>query len=124
MTLKKKILAGAFALAIGTSVAIPTTARADWWANHDRDHRAWVAREHQGHDWQRNWYYRDHRDRDRDYASDHRDWYANHPNYGYGYYGSGQRNLPPNGEGMINKRNPNLFWACNSQGNHCHWARR
>jgi hypothetical protein len=32
--------------------------------------------------------------------------------------------LPPNGEGMINKRNPNLYWACNSDGNHCHWARR
>lgn len=82
MTLKKKILAGAFALAIGSSVAIPTMARADWWADHDRDHRAWVAREHHDH-WDRNWSYRDQQRRDYDW--NHRDWYANHPNYNPGY---------------------------------------
>jgi len=32
--------------------------------------------------------------------------------------------LPANGEGMINQRNPNLYWACDSQGHHCHWAPR
>jgi hypothetical protein len=25
---------------------------------------------------------------------------------------------------MINRSNPNLYWACNSEGHHCHWARR
>jgi hypothetical protein len=127
MTLKKKILAGAFALAIGSSVAIPTTARADWWADHDRDHHAWVERQHHDH-WDRNSYYRDQRQRDYDW--DHHDWYSNHPNdspsYGpnYSYYPNRQRNLPANGEGMISARNPNLHWACDSEGHHCHWARR
>jgi hypothetical protein len=34
------------------------------------------------------------------------------------------RYLPPNGEGMVNKKNPNLYWKCDSNGNHCNWARR
>jgi hypothetical protein len=25
---------------------------------------------------------------------------------------------------MISPRNPNLYWACNSEGHHCHWAPR
>jgi hypothetical protein len=25
---------------------------------------------------------------------------------------------------MVNRRNPNLVWSCDSQGHHCHWARR
>jgi len=104
MTLKTKILAGAFALAIGSSVAIPTTARADWW--HHSDHQAWSERHH---DYDR---YRDH---DRDYAR--------YPDHDYGYYPR-QRPLPANGEGMINKRHPNLDWACDADGHHCHWARR
>jgi hypothetical protein len=32
--------------------------------------------------------------------------------------------LPPNGEGMVDSRNQNLYWACDSEGHHCHWARR
>jgi hypothetical protein len=52
--------------------------------------------------------------------------------YGYGYqapyrYGYGQRygnRLPSNGAGMVNPRHPGLAWACDSQGHHCHWARR
>jgi hypothetical protein len=34
------------------------------------------------------------------------------------------RYLPPNGEGMVNKKHPNLYWHCDSNGNHCDWARR
>jgi hypothetical protein len=34
------------------------------------------------------------------------------------------RYLPPNGEGMVNRKNPNLYWQCDSHGNHCNWARR
>ena len=34
------------------------------------------------------------------------------------------RYLPPNGEGMVNRKNPNLYWHCDSDGNHCNWARR
>jgi hypothetical protein len=107
MNLRKKLLAGAFALAIGTSLAIPTTARADDWWHHDRDHHSWWAREH---------------DHNRDYYLGHNDRYYNHP--GYNYYPSGQRYLAPNGEGMINARNPNLYWACDADGHHCQWARR
>jgi hypothetical protein len=25
---------------------------------------------------------------------------------------------------MVNPRHPGLVWACDSQGHHCHWARR
>jgi hypothetical protein len=32
--------------------------------------------------------------------------------------------LPANGEGMVNRKNPNLYWHCDSNGNHCNWARR
>jgi hypothetical protein len=32
--------------------------------------------------------------------------------------------IPPNGEGMVNRQNSNLYWACDSDGHHCHWARR
>jgi len=34
------------------------------------------------------------------------------------------RYLPPNGEGMVNGKNPGLYWACDSEGHHCHWAPR
>lgn len=45
--------------------------------------------------------------------------------YNNGYNGQlGRQALPANGEGLINKRNPNLYWACNSDGNHCHWQPR
>ncbi|HUN58536.1 MAG TPA: hypothetical protein VMU41_10515 [Candidatus Binataceae bacterium] len=44
--------------------------------------------------------------------------------YNNAYNNPGHQVLPPNGEGMINLRNPNLYWACNGQGTHCHWARR
>ena len=32
--------------------------------------------------------------------------------------------LPSNGEGMVNVRNPKFFWHCDSDGHHCNWARR
>jgi hypothetical protein len=108
MNLRKKLLAGAFALAIATSLAIPITVRADdSWNHHDRDHHSWWAREH---------------DHDRDYYRGHDDRYYNHP--GYSDYPVGQRYLAPNGEGMINARNPNPSWACDADGRHCQWARR
>ena len=34
------------------------------------------------------------------------------------------RYLPANGQGMVNRKNPNLYWKCDSDGNHCNWARR
>jgi hypothetical protein len=41
---------------------------------------------------------------------------------GYAYRQRGY--LPPNGEGMIDPRDPNLKWGCDSDGHHCHWAPR
>lgn len=34
------------------------------------------------------------------------------------------RYLPANGEGMVSRSNPNLYWQCDSGGHNCHWARR
>ena len=119
MTLKKQLIAGALALAIGSSVAIPTTSRADdWWHHHDSHEGSWWDRDHDRD--------RDYRNRDRDYHPDwdrERDWSYNHPGYRY-YNPNFQRHIPPNGQGMINRRNPNLYWSCDSDGHHCHWARR
>ena len=32
--------------------------------------------------------------------------------------------IPANGEGMVSRDNPNVCWSCDSEGHHCHWARR
>jgi hypothetical protein len=115
MSKRKKILSGIFALIIGLSVAMPLRASAD-----DRDHhRDWHAYHHDWrgdhHDW--------HWDRDHwrwDRYQDHYRAYPYAPGYAYGQRGY----LSPNGEGMIDPRNPNLHWACDSDGHHCHWAPR
>jgi hypothetical protein len=102
-TVKKRILSGMFALTLGLAVASPGRALADEW--HHRGHDEW----------------REHRDGDRDDA-----WRWRHDHEGDrndawrgGWYRGGR-----NGQGMINRSNPNLYWACNSQGHHCHWAPR
>ncbi|MBV8450683.1 MAG: hypothetical protein JOZ29_00215, partial [Deltaproteobacteria bacterium] len=89
--------------------------RGHWYKDHDR----WVWRGAEGDQWymgQRGHWYREKRgwqfgsdglvcnDRGRDCRRG-------------GY-------LPPNGEGMVNRGDPNMFWACDPQGHHCHWARR
>ncbi len=106
MNLRSQILAGAVALAIGGSLVIPTTVRADdWWHHHDSYNGSWWHRDH------------DHDQDDRSYGWSH--------NRDRGYYNpNAGRNIPENGEGMISRRNPNYYWACDSHGHHCHWARR
>lgn len=32
--------------------------------------------------------------------------------------------LRPNGEGMVSRNHPNMFWQCDADGHNCHWARR
>jgi hypothetical protein len=32
--------------------------------------------------------------------------------------------LRPNGEGMVSRANPNMFWHCDADGHNCRWARR
>lgn len=111
MSFNKKIMAGVIAFAIGSTAIIPTTVRADdWWHHHDR---SWSDRDHdhnRDRDHDRDW------DRDRDFSRSHRESDYYNPNAG--------RYIPPNGEGMISNRNPNFYWACDSDGHHCHWARR
>jgi hypothetical protein len=118
--LKKRILSGMFALTLGFAIASPGRALADdwhhwghdeWREHHDGDRddgRRW-RHDHDG-DRDDGWRWRHDHDGDRDDAWRGRDdWY---------------RPLPRNGEGMISPRNPNLYWACNSEGHHCHWAPR
>jgi hypothetical protein len=47
--------------------------------------------------------------------------YYNQPLYGSNSY---RRNIPANGQGMIDPRHPGLMWTCDSDGHHCHWGRR
>jgi hypothetical protein len=101
MSKRKKILAGVFAVIIGLSVAMPTRASAD-----ERDHDSY--RHHNSWRWERD------NDHYRAYP------YAP-PAYAYGYR---RRYYSPNGQGMVNPRNSNLYWACDSDGHHCHWAPR
>ena len=106
-TLKKRILSGMFALTLGLTMAAPGRALADEW-HHAGDNE---SREHHDGDRDDGWRWRHDHDGDRDDAR-------------RGYYRDWQRPLPRNGEGRINPRNPNLYWACNSEGHHCHWAPR
>jgi hypothetical protein len=104
---RKGILAGAFALAIGLSMALPMRAAADQWdhGNHNR-----------GHQYQ-SWRWEHDHDHYRGYPYTPPPAYANSYQRRYQY-------LPQNGQGMINPRNSNLYWACDSDGHHCHWAPR
>jgi len=119
MSKRTKILSAMFAVVIGLSVAMPMRASADDWHHHDdhHDHAMTTARVH--HDAQEHWRW----ERDHDH---YRAYPYNSPTYAYGnrpYYG-GRQVVPANGEGMINRTNPNLYWACDGSGHNCHWAPR
>lgn len=122
MNKRNKILSAMFGLIVGLSLAMPMRAMAENVNNQPDHHRhGWLWEKYQDH-------YRAHPD-DRGDAYGNRQGYAygNQPGYAYGSkpgYAYGNRPLPANGQGMINDRNPNLYWACDSGGHHCHWARR
>lgn len=106
MKKRNKILSGVLALTMGVGLVMPMTASAyDY--DHDGHHR-------ERHEWRE-------RENDRYYRG-----YEYTPRYAYGNHPGayGNRALPADGQGMINRRNPNLSWACDSDGHHCHWARR
>ena len=113
MTKRNKILSGVLALSVGLIMAMPMRASADE-SNYHHHHHHW------------------HWDRDNDHyrATPYEDHYRAtpyQPTYAYPSehrFAYGNRVVPENGEGMINRRNPNLYWACDSDGHHCHWARR
>jgi hypothetical protein len=129
MNKRKKILSGILALAMGLTLSLPIKAAArDWDHDGDSHHHAWHGDRARG-DW----------DHDGDYHGRNWRWQAEGDHYrGYPYYtapgyahitpynGYAYRRgyLPENGQGMVNPRNPNLFWACDSDGHHCRWARR
>lgn len=107
--MKKRILSGIFALMVGLSMALPMRASAD-----SDDHYRGDRHRHE-------WRWEHHNDYYRAYPYSAPPAYSYAPGYGYGYR---RGYIPENGEGMINPRHPGLFWACDGDGHHCHWARR
>jgi len=101
MSKRKKMLSGLLALVIGLGIAIPMSASADDY-NHVRHHHAW------------RWHHENDHYRAYPYGGQVAPGYA----YGHRVYAL------PNGQGMVNPRNPNLYWACDFDGHHCHWAPR
>jgi len=117
-----RILAGVCTLIVGLSLALPIRAGAEV---NDHEHH------HYGHHNEaRHWDHDDHRyDNNQAWRwqreKNHYRAYPYTPPPGYAYsYRQRYQYLPENGEGMINPRNPNLYWACDSEGHHCHWAPR
>ena len=127
MNLGKKVIAGVIALAIGLSFAFPTLARADWDDWHHRDHHEyrWWHHDHD-RDWRdRDWDHDYDRDRGNGYYPEYRAYpYSGYRTYPYAYRRYRRGYIAPNGQGMIDPRNPNFVWACDAGGHHCHWARR
>ena len=137
MISKKTILAGIFSAIVGVGMlAIPVKAIAHDW-NHDGDggrhehhdngnHNGWYNHGDRNN-WgggNNGWYNRrgedeeEEHERRGDYRQPYNYGYYQHENEdeGYGY--------PANGQGMISRAHPGLMWTCDSQGHHCHWARR
>ena len=120
---KKRLLSGVLAMTVGLSLAMPMRALAHDWDN-EQHHKFWSHRADDDGYWRR------HHDDDDDRAyprqwNDDDDYWTNRSWANRNHYWTYRnRALPPNGEGMINRRNPNFFWACDGDGHHCHWARR
>jgi hypothetical protein len=105
MNRRNKILSGIFAVTVGLSMAMPLKASANDWYPEHHHHHSWR--------WTRD--------------NDHYRTAPYEPSNNYRYeprYAYGNRAVPADGQGIINRRNPNLYWACDSDGHHCHWARR
>jgi len=103
----KRILSGISALVFVFSLALPMRASAaddhGWDYHHDRHWEEHHRNDAHYHEW---WWDRDH---------DHARAYTYTPGSAY---------HPANGEGMVDPRNPNLYWGCDGDGHHCHWTRR
>ena len=133
MISKKTILAWVFSAIVSVAMlAIPGRALAH---DHDGDGDGWGHKQwHHDNGQHRGWYKHQGGDRDEDEEEEHehRGYYQQPYGYGYGHqepdgdegYGWNQPRYGYNGNGMVNRRHPNLYWACDSQGHHCHWARR
>jgi hypothetical protein len=127
MKKRTKILSGMLALAIGLSAAMPMRASADDWTHHEHhEHQVAAAQYHDAvvhhdavvrHDEAQRWRWeKDH---------EHYRAYPYTAPYAYGNRANPYRQaVPANGQGMISRDNPNLYWACDSDGHNCHWAPR
>lgn len=135
MISKKALIAWIFSAIVGLGMlAMPARALAHDW-DHDGDGGGW---RHPRHDngLHRGWY--NHRGEAEEEEHEGGGYYRQPYGYGYGY-----GNQEPDGDegygwnrpgygynwngslnGMVNPRHPGLYWACDSQGHHCHWARR
>ena len=138
MISKKAILAWVFSAIVSVGMlAIPGRALAhdhdedhdgEGWRGHDRGwHRGWDDNRgwnnYRGQNWGEN------EDEEEEEEHENGGYYQRPHGYGYQPYGYGYRQrygygFPRNGAGMVNPRHPGLIWACDSQGHHCHWARR
>lgn len=126
MSWKKAMVLWVFSAVVSVGMlATPNRALAHGW-DHDGD--GW---RHQGHDNGRHEGWDNHHDRDRheneeeEEEHEHQGYYQhpygygsgwNRPNYGSRWNGSNN--------GRSNPRHPGVMWACDSNGHHCHWARR
>jgi hypothetical protein len=117
MKKRTRILSGVCAFIIGLSLALPMRAAADNWDHGDNDRGHQYQDHDRGHQHQSWWRWQRDNDHYRGYP------YTPPPAYAYRYQRRYQY-LPENGQGMINPRNPNQYWACDSDGHHCHWAPR
>jgi hypothetical protein len=110
--------------------------------NDDAKHRD----KDQAWDWYQGQRGRWYKDKDKDdwrwRGADNDQWYQGHPGHWYQEQNGWQfatpdticnnagRNcrrggyLPPNGEGMVSRKNPRMFWHCDSEGHNCNWAHR
>ena len=141
-------LAGWFALAYASALKSPSLSGYQFAQNeqHERDHgQLGHERKNPGDEWyqgQRGHWYQDRNKKwqwrgvqgDQWYQGQQGHWYQE--NNGWQFQSQGLvcndqglncrlgGYIPPNGEGMVNRQNPNLYWACDSEGHNCHWARR
>lgn len=137
MISKKAIMVGLFSAIVGVGMlAMPVRAMAHDW-DHDGDGGRHGHHDNGNHN---GWYNHGGNDEEEEEEHENRGYYQQ-PSYNYGYqqpwndeeedenegygYSYGNRyRYPTNGQGMISRRNPGLVWSCDSQGHHCHWARR
>ena len=133
MISKKAIIAWVFSAIVGVGMlAMPARALAHDWGH---DGGGW---RHQRHDngLHRGWY--NHRGEGEEEEEGHEGGGYYQQPYGYGYgnqepdgdegYGWNRPGYGYNSNGWlngrVNPRHPGVYWACDSQGHHCHWARR
>jgi hypothetical protein len=101
---------------------------------HDRDNQWYQGERGRWEKDQDRWHWRGAPPGDQWYQGQPGHWYQEQNGWQFGTLGvvcnNAGRNcrqggyLPPSGEGMVSRKNPSLFWHCDSDGHNCNWARR